>query len=69
MNFGEILALAPKILPLIPQIEKAIATAQKIMADPDVKAALATMAQVGAIIEAQQKIPTVAEKPQVNALG
>ena len=51
MNFGDILTLAPKILPLLPEIERAIATAQRIIADPDVKAALATAAQVGQIIE------------------
>ena len=57
MNFTDILALAPKILPLMPQIEKAIATAQRIRADPDVKAALATAAQVFKIIEEQKKSP------------
>jgi hypothetical protein len=51
MNFGDFITLAPKILPLLPQIEKAIQTAQKIIADPDVKAALATAAQVGQIIQ------------------
>jgi len=51
MNIGDIFTLAPKILPLVPQIEKAIATAQKIMADPDVKDALATAAELGKIIE------------------
>lgn len=57
MNFTDILALAPKILPLMPQIEKAIATAQRIMVDPDVKAALATAAQVSKIIDEQKKSP------------
>ena len=51
MNIGDIFTLAPKILPLVPQIEKAIATAQKIMADPDVKDALTTAAELGKIIE------------------
>jgi hypothetical protein len=51
MNLSDIFTLAPKIIPLVPQIEKAIATAQKIMADPDVKAALATAAELGKIIE------------------
>ena len=51
MTLSDIFTLAPKIIPLVPQIEQAIATAQKIMADPDVKAALATMAEVGKIIE------------------
>ena len=51
MNIADIFTLAPKILPLVPQIEKAIATAQKIMADPDVKDALATAAELGKIIE------------------
>lgn len=51
MNLSDIFTLAPKILPLVPDIEKAIQTAQKIMADPDVKAALATAAQLGQIIE------------------
>ena len=51
MNIADIFTLAPKILPLVPQIEKAIATAQKIMADPDVKDALATAAELGKIVE------------------
>lgn len=51
MNLSDIFTLAPKIIPLVPQIEKAIATAQKIIADPDVKAALATAAEIGQIIE------------------
>ena len=51
MNFGDAIILAPKLLPLLPQIEKAITTAQKIVADPDVKDALATFAQIGKIIE------------------
>jgi hypothetical protein len=51
MNLSDIFTLAPKIIPLVPQIEKAIATAQKIMADPDVKDALATAAELGKVIE------------------
>ena len=51
MNLSDIFTLAPKIIPLVPQIEQAIATAQKIMADPDVKAALNTAAELGKIIE------------------
>lgn len=51
MTFGDILSLAPKIIPLVPRIEKAIATAQKIMADPDVKDALAIAAEIGQIVE------------------
>lgn len=51
MNFGDALTLAPKLLPILPQIERAIQTALKIIADPDVKAALETAAQVGQIVE------------------
>jgi hypothetical protein len=51
MNFADFLTLAPKLLPLVPEIEKAIATAQKIQNDPDVKAMLATAAQIAQILQ------------------
>jgi len=51
MNFGDILTLAPKLLPLMPRIEKAIATAQRIEADPDVKDMLAVSKEIALIIE------------------
>jgi hypothetical protein len=54
ISFDDIWALAPKLLPLTPQIDKAVATAQKIMADPDVKEALATVKQVADIVAAEQ---------------
>jgi hypothetical protein len=70
MNFGDLLSLAPKIIPLIPRIEKAIATAQRIMADPDVRDALAVAAEVGTLVEAQTKVSVpVAEKSQQNAVA
>ena len=71
MNFLDIISLAPKITPLMGEIEKGIATAerieadpavkaavatfQKYLADPDVKAALATAAKVATILDSQQK--------------
>ncbi len=55
MNFELLFSLAPKILPLMPEIEKAIATAQRVMADADVKAALATAEKISKIIDEEQK--------------
>jgi hypothetical protein len=49
-------ALVPKLLPLLPEIEKAVATAQRIIADPDVKAALATAAQVSTIVQQTERM-------------
>lgn len=54
MTFEQLMAIAPKLIPMLPQIEQAIATAQKIMNDSDVKAALQTAQQVAAIIEESQ---------------
>ena len=51
MTLGDAFTLAPKVIPLVPRIERAIATVQKIMADPDVKDALALFAELGKIIE------------------
>jgi hypothetical protein len=63
MNLFEAISLAPKILPLMPRIEKAIDTVQRLMADPDVKDALAVGAEVAKILD-EQKSSTVAEKAQ-----
>lgn len=51
MNIGDAFTLAPKVIPLVPRIENAVATVQKIIADPAVKDALALFAELGKIIE------------------
>ena len=48
-------AAIPALLPLLPQIEKAIATAQRILNDPEVKEALETAAKVTAIVDQAEK--------------
>jgi hypothetical protein len=51
MNIGDILTLAPQIIPLMPRIQKAIATVQRLEADADVKDALALGNEIAQIIE------------------
>lgn len=62
ISFDALWALAPKLMPLVPQIDKAVATLQKLMADPDVKAMLATGKQVADIVS--QYSASVAPKTQ-----
>lgn len=51
MTLGDILTLAPKVIPLASRIQKAVATAEKLMADPDVKDMLAVTEELAQIIE------------------
>ena len=67
MSWLDILGDLPELEPLLPDIDKAIATAQRVqadpavkqaittaqkyLADPDIKAALATVAKVVAILK------------------
>lgn len=51
MNIGDFFTLAPKLLPLLPRIEKAIATVQRLEADHDVQDALAIAKEVVQIFE------------------
>ena len=55
MNFTDLINLLPKIMPLLPRLTKAVATIEKITADPDVKDALAALEQLGLLLQ-QQKI-------------
>jgi hypothetical protein len=49
-----LLKIAPKLIPLLPRIEAAVATGKRIMADPAVKDAVAVLEEVTEIIEAAQ---------------
>jgi hypothetical protein len=49
MTPGDFFTVAPKLLPLTPRIQKAIATVQRLEADPDVQDALAVAEEVAQI--------------------
>lgn len=51
MNIGDFFTLAPKLLPLVPRIEAAFATMQRLESDPAVKDAIAVAKEVMQIIE------------------
>jgi hypothetical protein len=51
MTVGDYFALAPKLLPLVPRIEAALTTIQRLEADPAVKDAIAVFKEVTQIIE------------------
>ena len=48
------LALLPQLWPLLPDIEDAVATAERLQADQDLKKALATGEKVVAILQQNQ---------------
>ena len=48
-------SLVPRLLPLASEIEKALATAERIKADPDVTAMLNTFSKVTAIVKQSEK--------------
>lgn len=52
MNFEELWTIAPKIIPLLPKLEKAAQTFQKLAADPDVKDAIQTIIDVAETLKA-----------------
>jgi hypothetical protein len=51
MNIGDFFTLAPKLLPLMPRIEKAIATVQALEKNDAVQDALAVAKEVALIFE------------------
>lgn len=51
MNISDFFTLAPQILPLVPRLEKAIATIQRLEADPEVKDAIAVAKELTQIID------------------
>ena len=58
MNFLDLFQLLPQIMPLQPRLTKAVATIEKITADPDAKDALAALEQLLTILrqfDAQQQ--------------
>lgn len=52
MNFEDLWTIAPKIIPLLPKLEKAAQTFQKLAADPDVKDAIQTIIDVAETLKA-----------------
>lgn len=54
MNFNDLLALLPKIMPLMPRLTKAVTTVERITADPDAQDALAALEELVAILRAQE---------------
>lgn len=58
MTLEELISLAPEIVPLLPRIEKAVSTIERIVSDPDVKDAIAVGQQLLAIVEKAQQTPT-----------
>lgn len=54
MDFNDLLAILPKIMPLMPRLTKAVGTVERITADPDTKDALAALEELAAILRAQE---------------
>jgi hypothetical protein len=50
MNIGDFFTLAPKLMPIMPRIAKAIATIEKLMNDPEIKDALSVAEEVATIL-------------------
>lgn len=53
MNIGDVFALMPKLLPLMPRIEKAIDTIKRLEGDPAVQDALALGKELAQIFSQQ----------------
>ena len=51
MNFGTLIPLLPKLLPLLPRIEKGVDTIKRIEADPDVQDLLNLAKELAEILE------------------
>lgn len=51
LSLSDIITLAPKIIPLAGRIEKAAATAERLIADPDVQDMIAVTKELAQIIE------------------
>ena len=54
MNFNDLLAILPKIMPLMPRLTKAVGTVERITADPDTQDALAALEELVSILKAQE---------------
>lgn len=50
MTIEDVIAAAPEILPLLPRLEKAFATIERVVADPDVKDAIAVIQELSAAL-------------------
>ena len=51
MNIPQLFELASKLGPLMPRLEKAVATAQRLQGDPDVQDAIAVAKEAIVIVE------------------
>ena len=54
MDFNDLLAILPKIMPLVPRLTKAVGTVERITADPDTQDALAALEELVGILRAQE---------------
>lgn len=52
MDIAQLFELATKLGPLIPRLEKAVVTVQRLQADPDVLDAIAVAKEAIAVVEA-----------------
>ena len=55
MNWNLIWTLGPKVLPLLPRLQKAFATYERLDNDPDVKEAIQTFEDLIALVNESQK--------------
>lgn len=53
MNFTDLIAVLPKIMPLLPQLAKGVEIVEKVAADPDAKSALTALEELVAVLKAQ----------------
>lgn len=55
MTVENLIAVAPKLLPLLPRLEKAVDTFERIVADPGVKDAIAVVEELAAILASSKQ--------------
>ena len=54
MDFNDLLAVLPKIVPLLPRLTKGVAIVERITADPEAQDALAALEELAGILRAQE---------------
>jgi len=54
MTFEELMVAMPKLMPLLPRLEKAASTFERVMNDPDVKDAIAVTEEAAAILKSSK---------------
>lgn len=55
MNLEDFFRIAPQLLPLVPELIKALATIEKLMDDPDIKEAIQTLEKVATIFNQKEQ--------------